>query len=82
MNSPLNFDDQQVSQLLDSVSNQLGMDKNLLKEKLMNNDIDFILQNSNMRNKSSMFKILNDPNLLEKFAEYQKYRSALNGRGE
>lgn len=81
MNNPFNFSDEQVEQLLENVSKQMNVSKETLKEKLVNNDFDFLL-NNNMSNKAAILKILNDPNLLQKFIEYQKYRSQLNGRGD
>lgn len=82
MSNPFNFSDEQIEQLLQNVSNQMGIEKSTLKQKLMNNDVDFLLNNSKISNKTAMLKILNDPSLLQKFMEYQKYRSKLDGRGE
>lgn len=70
--NPFNLSNEDINNLLNQASKNFNISKEELKEKLMNNDIDSILQNENIKNIKAIQKILQNPDMVQKFINYQK----------
>ncbi|MGL5972187.1 MAG: hypothetical protein ACRCZK_00415 [Oscillospiraceae bacterium] len=82
MNNPFNLDENQIESMLQKVSSQMGIDKDSLKSQLMSGNFDHLLENSNIKNKKMITKILSNPSLIQKFIEYQNQRNENNTKGD
>lgn len=70
--NPFNLSKEEIDNLLKQASESFNIPKEELKEKLLNNDIDSILQNENIKNIKAIQKILQNPEMVQKFINYQK----------
>ena len=63
----LNFNDQQIDDMLNKASANLGIDKDSLKHKLMNNDLEGLFGSNQSPQKMKILQLMQQPGMLEKF---------------